>query len=242
MAESAKILSPQKKVILPEKNANCPMALMADAKSLKELKSKHPDAVVITYINSTAEVKAESDVICTSSNALKIVNAYKDKKIIFTPDKNLGNYCKEKTGADIILWDGFCYVHDMFSKDDVNLAKMEHPGCLLLVHPESPKEVVDMADFVGSTSQIIKYVDDNVKNDKGFIIGTEIEVSRILQAKYPAKNIYQLADHGICKTMKMTELYKVCYALENEIGAIKVEKEVAEKSLKALNRMLELSK
>ena len=242
MAESAKILSPNKKVILPEKMANCPMAHMADRENVRKLKEKHQDAVVITYINSTAGVKAESDVICTSSNALKIVNHYQDRKIIFTPDKHLGNYCKEQTNTDIILWDGHCYVHDRFSADDVNLAKLNHPNCTLLVHPESPKEVVDLADFVGSTSQIIKHIEDNIDGEKGFIIGTEIEVSRLMQQKYPDKKIFQLADHAICKTMKMTQLHKVLYALETETNIIEVDSEVADKALLALNKMLELSK
>lgn len=244
MAEAAKILSPKKKVILPDKRANCPMAMMADAESLIELKKEHPDAVVITYINSSAAVKAESDVICTSSNALQIVEHYKDKKIIFTPDKNLGAYCKEKTGADIIIWNGHCYVHNEMSSGDIYIAKHEYPNSILLAHPEAPMEVLESADFIGSTSAIIKFVDDNVKdldNDAAMIIGTEIEVARHLAKKYPNKKIVPLADHAVCATMKLTELYKVAYALEHEEHEVVVDADVSKKALKALDKMLELS-
>lgn len=244
MAESAKILSPSKKVILPDEASKCPMAMMATAESLREMKKKYPEAVVITYINSSAEVKAESDVICTSANAIDIVEFYKDKKIIFTPDKHLGSYCKEVTGADIVLWDGYCYVHDEFSIGDIYIAKHEHPDCLLVVHPESPKEVLEIADFIGSTSQIIKFVEENIgelEENKGFIIGTEVEIAKALQNKYPNEGIYNLADHAVCTQMKKTTLEKVYNALENEETEIFVDDNVRVKALKALNTMLELS-
>lgn len=245
MAESAKILSPDKKVLLPEINAKCPMAAMCDADGLRELKAKHPDAVVISYINSSAEVKAESDCICTSANAVRIVDHFKDKKIIFTPDKNLGYYCSMTTGADMILWNGHCYVHDEFSVGDIFIAKHEHPDCLLLVHPESPKEVLEKADFIGSTSQIVKFVEENIENmneKAGVIIGTEIEIAKTLQLRFPSKRIYPLADHAVCVQMKSTELYKVYNSLLNEEFEIFVEENTRKKALKALNKMLELSK
>ncbi|MBN1970715.1 MAG: quinolinate synthase NadA [Candidatus Delongbacteria bacterium] len=245
MAESAKILCPEKKVILPDKRANCPMALMGDAQGLRDLKKKYPDAVVISYINSSAEVKAESDVICTSSNAVKIVEHFKNKKIIFTPDKNLGGYCEAVTGADMVIWNGHCYVHNEFSIGDIYIANHEHPNCLLIVHPEAPAEVLEHADFIGSTTQLINFVEENLDliNDKaGIIIGTEIEIARMLQKRYPNKPIYPLADHAVCATMKLTTLAKVCYAIENEEHEIEVDLEVSEKALKALDRMLELSK
>lgn len=245
MAESAKILSPDKKVLIPEKNARCPMAMMCDAGDLRKLKEKHPDAVVISYINSSAEVKAESDCICTSANAVKIVEHYKDKKIIFTPDKNLGYYCSMTTGADMILWNGHCYVHDEFSIGDIFIARHEHPDCLLLVHPESPKDVLEKADFIGSTSQIIKFVQDNLDNmneKAGVIIGTEIEIAKTLQMRFPSKRIYPLADHAVCVQMKATELYKVYNSLLNEETEVFVDEDIRKKALKALNKMLELSK
>ena len=244
MAESAKILSPKKKVILPAEDAKCPMAGMANGDKLREMKKKYPEAVVVTYINSSAEVKAESDVVCTSANAVDIVTFYKNKKIIFTPDKHLGNYCKEVTGADIILWDGYCYVHDEFSIGDIYIAKHEHPDCVLLVHPESPKEVLEIADFIGSTSQIMRFVEENIgnlENNKGFIIGTEVEIGKTLQKKYPEERIYNLADHAVCTQMKRTTLEKVYQALEKEETEIFVDEDIRIKALKALDTMLELS-
>ncbi len=245
MAESAKILSPDKKVLLPASEAKCPMARMADAEGLRELKKENPDAVVITYINSPAEVKAESDCICTSSNAVRIVEHYKDRKIIFAPDRNLGNYCKIMTGADMIIWDGYCYVHDEFSIGDIYIAKHEHPGCILLVHPEAPADVLEQADFIGSTSQITKFVEDNIADmdeNAGVIIGTEVEIARILQLKFPNKRIYPLADHAVCLQMKKTSPDDVYNSLLNEKEEIFVSEEVRKKALKALNKMLELSK
>jgi len=245
MAESAKILSPDKKVLLPDLNASCPMAKMADAKSLIELKRKHPEARVITYINSSAAVKAESDIICTSSNALKIVEAYKDKPIIFVPDKNLGAYCQDMTGADMIFWDGYCYVHNEMSVGDAYIAKKEYPNSMLLTHPEAPMEVLQISDFIGSTSALINFVEENIDDlddDAAFILGTEVEIARKLQAKYPLKNIVNLAEHAVCATMKMTELYKVCHAIENEVNVIEVDEDVRDRALIALNKMLELSK
>lgn len=269
MAESAKILAPHKKVILPEPNSMCPMAKMADAKNLQLLKDKHPDAVVITYINSSAEVKAISDCCCTSANAINIVKHYAEegKQIIFTPDRNLGNYCavqnglssviwdgenyideednkSKSTDAQVILWNGFCHVHDEISVSDIFISKQEHNNSLLLVHPEARPEILEIANFVGSTSQIIKFVEDNVNlldKDSSIIIGTEIEISRLLKKRYPDKNIFQLADHAICKNMKKNTLPKILKALREEEPAIELDDEIIQGSVKALNKMLELS-
>jgi quinolinate synthase len=244
MAESAKILSPGKKVLLPNGMAKCPMAGMCDADGLRKLKMKHPGAVVITYINSSAEVKAESDCVCTSSNAVKIVEHYKDKKIIFTPDRNLGRYCQEITGADMVIWDGYCYVHDEFSTGDIFIARHENPDCLLLVHPESPADVLELADFIGSTSQIIKFVEENIAemNDgSGVIIGTEVEIAKTLQNRFPGKRIFPLADHAVCIQMKKTTLEDVYNALLNGETEISVDENIRLKALKSLNKMLELS-
>jgi quinolinate synthase len=245
MAESAKILSPEKTVLLPNRYAKCPMAGMCDAEGLRKLKAEYPDAAVITYINSSAEIKAESDCVCTSSNAVKIVGHYKDRKIIFTPDKNLGNYCKEMTGADMVIWNGYCYVHDEFSAGDIYIARHEHPNCLLLMHPESPAETLELADFIGSTSQIIKFVEENIAeidDGSGVIIGTEIEIAKTLQMRFPNKRIYPLADHAVCIQMKKTDLRDVYNALLNGEEEIFVDEKIRLKALKALNKMLELSK
>ena len=244
MAESAKILSPDKKVLLPSREAACPMAGMADTEGLRELKKKHPDAVVITYINSPAEIKAESDCICTSSNAAKIVEHYKDRKIIFVPDKNLGAYCQAKTGADMVIWNGWCYVHDELSLGDIYIAKHEHPNCILLVHPEAPADVLEQADFIGSTTQIIKFVEENIEEmneNAGVIIGTEVEIAKSLMYRYPHKRIYQLADHAVCLQMKKTTLENLYSSLLNEEFEIDVPEDVRFKAVAALNKMLELS-
>ncbi len=244
MAESAKILSPDKKVLLPSREAACPMAGMADAEGLRELKKKHPGAVVITYINSPAEVKAESDCICTSSNAVKIVEHYKNKKIIFAPDKNLGAYCQALTGADMVIWNGWCYVHDEFSLGDIYIAKHEHPNCILLVHPEAPADVLEQADFIGSTTQIIKFVEENIEEmneSAGVIIGTEVEIAKMLQLRFPHKRIYPLADHAVCLQMKKTTLENLYNSLLNEEFEINVPEDVRIKAAAALNKMLELS-
>lgn len=270
MGESAKILAPNKKVILPEMGAVCPMAHMANAEELKKLKKLHPEAIVITYINSSAEIKAESDCCCTSASAVDIVKHYSDqgKQIIFTPDRNLGNYCAVKnklssviwdgkdyidekdnhtktTDAKVILWNGYCHVHDEISISDVYIAREEHPNTILLVHPEAKPEVLEIANFVGSTSQIIKFVDENINiidENAGVLIGTEIEISRLLQKKYPKKNIYQLAEHAICPNMKKTTLEKVLKALKEDTPGIEVDQKIIDGSVKSLNKMLELSK
>ena len=192
-----------------------------------------------------AEVKAESDIICTSANAVEIVEHFKNKKIIFTPDKNLGYYCKEKTGADMVIWNGYCYVHDEFSAGDIFIAKHEHPNCLLLVHPESPKEILANADFIGSTSQIIKFVEENIdemNENAGVIIGTEIEIAKILQLRFPNKRIHPLSEHAVCSQMKKIDLLKVYSSLLNEVEEVFVDEELRLKAIKALDKMLELSK
>ena len=171
MAESAAILSPEKKVILPELSAGCPMADMADASALRNMKKKFPDASVVTYINSTAEVKAESDVICTSSNAIDIVRKVDSEQIIFVPDRNLGSYVASFTDKQIILWEGCCPVHNDFSAGELSQIKEKNPGTKVLVHPECNPDVIRMADEVFSTGGMVKFV--NETSEKSLIIGTE---------------------------------------------------------------------
>ena len=239
MAESAKIINPEKTVLLPVLDAGCPMADMVDADGLRKLKAKHPDAKVVTYINSSAEVKAESDVICTSSNAVKIVASLEAKKIIFAPDKNLGNYiAKLIPDKEFILWNGFCLTHARVKPEDVDKVRESHPSARVLVHPECTIEVQDKADFVGSTAEIIEYA--GKIPEKEIIVGTEEGVLHIMRAKFPDKKFYLLSPGLICPNMKKTRLVDVYEALLNNQNVIEVEPEVRIKALKALQEMLRL--
>ncbi len=242
MAESAKILSPDKKVVIPDRRANCPMALMVDIEILRDLKRKHPDALVVTYVNSTAEVKAESDICCTSSNAVEVVRSLGNRKIIFTPDRNLAMYVQSQTGADIIPWEGFCYVHDNFTRNHLEQALREHPGALFIAHPECRMEVLERADLVTSTSGMVHWTEDNLDliEQRGVIIGTEIGLVEQLQQRFPESKIYPLSSGGICRTMKLTTLPKVCWAIEKEQYEIDVPRNIREKAYQALKRMIDI--
>jgi len=242
MAESAKILNPGKKVIFPHPKADCPMARMVDLDGLREMKEKYPDAVVVTYVNSTAEVKAESDICCTSANAVEVVRSLGDKKIIFVPDRNLALYVKNITGADIVPWDGFCYVHDAFAKRDVEVARHAHPHAVVIAHPECAMEVLEEADVITSTTGMIKWADQNqdLVNTRGVIIGTEIGLVNQIIAKYPAGKIYPLFDKAICATQKLITLPYLCRAIENEQVEITLSEEIRIKAHSALQRMVEI--
>jgi len=188
MAETAKILSPGKKVLLPRKEAGCPMADMVTAEDLKRLKGKHPDAKVVSYVNTNADVKAESDICCTSANAVEVVRNLKTERIIFTPDKNLAAYCQRFTNKEIIPWNGYCYVHEKIRKEEVRLAKEKFPDALLLVHPECNPSVIDLADEVLSTSGMVNFVKKSDK--KRFLIGTEEGLIYRLKKENPGKEFY----------------------------------------------------
>lgn len=240
MAESAKILSPEKKVLLPEKSAGCPMADMVSAEGLRDLHRRYPEAAVVTYINSSAAVKAESDVVVTSSNALKVVRNLQAKKIIFAPDKNLGSFvadhCPDK---DFILWKGYCPTHNNITKEIVWRARSQHPNAQLLIHPECPTEALALADYVGSTKEIIEYATDS--DQKEFIIGTEKGVLYPLRRDNPGKKFYLLDEELVCSNMKITTLESVRRCLETGTYEMTVDPDVAERARKALNRMLELA-
>ncbi|ADQ46344.1 quinolinate synthetase complex, A subunit [Caldicellulosiruptor kronotskyensis 2002] len=239
MAESAKILSPNKKVLLPEIDAGCPLADMVTAEDVENLKKKYPDYSIVCYINSPASVKAKSDVICTSSNAVKIVREFPNDKIIFLPDKNLGSFVKKQVPEkDIILWEGFCITHYKIKKEDVEKAKSLHPNALVLVHPECRPEVVELADFVGSTKQIIDFA--TASKEKEFIIGTEMGVLYSLKKLNPDKKFYILHPGMICPNMKKNTLQSVRDALLYERYQIEVEEEIMEGAKKALSKMLEI--
>ncbi|PAB56917.1 quinolinate synthase NadA [Anaeromicrobium sediminis] len=240
MAESAKILSPEKKVLLPAVDAGCPMADMVDAEELKLFKRENPHIPIVCYVNSSAEVKAESDVCCTSSNAIKIVKGIKEDKILFVPDQNLGSYiAKHVPEKEIILWEGFCITHHRVKGIEVDRVREHRPDALILVHPECKPEVVEKADFVGSTSQIIDYASKSHK--KEFIIGTEMGVIHKLCKDNPDKKFYLLSQGLTCVNMKKTTLDHIYRALAFEQHEITVEEEVRQKALGSLERMLELS-
>jgi quinolinate synthase len=236
MAETAAIISPEKTVLLPANDACCPMADMITADELKLVKSRHPEAAVVCYVNTTAEVKAESDICCTSSNAVKVVNSLKEDQIIFVPDRNLGLYTQRFTKKEILPWEGFCTVHDRITSDHVSKAHDLHPGAVILVHPECRPEVIDLADHVASTSGIIRLVCNSSENV--FIIGTEVGILHRLIRECPAKKCYPLSQAAICTNMKKTDLNKVRNALISLQPRITVPEEIAHRARCAIERML----
>ena len=239
MAETAKLLKPEAKVLLSVEDAGCPMADMINAEQLREFKSQYQNPIVICYVNSSVEVKAESDICCTSSNAVKIVKSIPNEQtILFVPDQNLGTYAAQQTGRNIIVWKGFCNVHHINIKvEDVDEIRKKYPGYTLLVHPECIPEVFKQADVVASTKGMADFTGDN----DNVIIGTEIGLFKQLKAKYPEKNIVPLSEKAICKNMKKTTLKDVLKTLETERNEISIEKEIAAKAVDSINRMLELS-
>jgi len=236
MAETAAIISPEKTVLLPAHDACCPMADMITADELKLVKSRHPDAAVVCYVNTTAEVKAESDICCTSSNAVKVVNSLKEDQIIFVPDRNLALYTQRFTKKEILPWEGFCTVHDRITPDHVREAHILHPGAIILVHPECRPEVIDLADHVASTSGIIRQVCNSA--EKEFIIGTEVGILHRLTRECPAKKCYPLSQAAICTNMKKTDLNKIRNALVSLQPRIRVPEEIARRARCAIERML----
>lgn len=241
MAESAKILSPEKTVLLPEINAGCPMADMVTAEALIEAKKKYPNAAVVCYINSSAEVKAECDICCTSSNALQVIRSIDKKDIIFVPDKNLGSYVAQMVPEkNIILWEGYCITHHKIKANEVLAAKELHPDAVLLVHPECQPEIAKLADFVGSTKQIIDYAKNS--EQKKFIIGTEMGVLYQLKKDSPDKTFYLMSSGLICPNMKKTSLQSVHDALAYKRYEINLSEDIIKRASHCLNRMLEVCK
>lgn len=238
MAETAAILSPEKTVLLPAGDACCPMAQMITADELKLVKERHPDAAVVCYVNTTAEVKAASDICCTSSNAVKVVNAVEQDEVIFVPDRNLGRYVQRFTKKTILPWEGFCIVHDRITPAQVADARNAHPGAVVLVHPECRPEVIDRADHVASTSGIIKEVCTSEKRE--FIIGTEVGILHRLNKECPAKKCYPLSEGAVCRNMKKTDLAKVRDSLKTLRPRITVPQDVADRARGTIERMLAL--
>ena len=239
MAESAKILSPEKTVILPVMEAGCVMADMATEEGLAKLKEEHPNAKVVCYINSSTEVKALSDVCCTSSNAENIINNLEEKEIIFLPDRNLGSYIQEKTpDKKFILWNGFCIVHEAIQKEEILRLKNEHEGILTVAHPECSKEIRDISDFIGSTSEIINFV--NNSSNKKFIIITEEGVLHQLRKNGEEKEFYIPYGKMVCRNMKMTTLKDLYESLLNMENKIEIDEDLRLKAYDSLKNMHKL--
>ncbi len=245
MAETAKILSPQKKVVLPDLNAGCSLAEGCPAPLFKKFIEQHPDHIVISYINCSAAVKALSDIICTSSNAVKIVEQIPpEQKIIFAPDKNLGKYIIKKTGREMLLWDAVCVVHETFSDKKIIRLKIEHPGALLIAHPECEEVILNKADFIGSTSALLKYVQDS--SAKEFIVATEEGIIHQMKKKAPDK-IYIPAPPeencacNQCPYMKLNTMEKLYLCMRDLKPEITLDEELRLRALKPIQKMLKMS-
>ncbi len=235
MAETAKILSPDKTVLLPDIEAGCQMADMVMAEEVKALKEQFPGVPVVCYVNTTAEVKAESDICCTSANGVKVVNSLPGKDVIFVPDKNLGSYAGSQTKKNMVLPEGYCYVHDNIKPEDVLKAKKEHPAAKIVAHPECREEVLELADSIESTSGMLRYANESNSNE--FIIVTEVGMTERLKREIPDKKFYPVGK--VCINMKKITLEKVLTALENEQYKIEVKEDIRLRAKKALDKMLE---
>ncbi|MDI9617044.1 MAG: quinolinate synthase NadA [Methanothrix sp.] len=236
MAQTAAILSPEKIVVHPDRSACCPMAQMISPQDVRSLRERYPDAAVVCYVNSSAEVKAESDICCTSANGVQVVNALDADEILFIPDRNLAAYIARHTDKRIIPWNGYCYVHDRYNASDVLEARRKHPDAELLVHPECRPEVIELADGVYSTSGMLKHARASGADE--FIIGTEIGILHRLCAENPRKRFYPLSTGAVCEDMKKTSLKKVLRALETLSPRVEVPQSTAVRARRAIERML----
>jgi quinolinate synthase len=254
MAETAKILSPRKSVLMPDLRAGCPMADFVTGDALRRLKAQHPDAAVVCYVNSTAEVKAESDVCCTSANAVQVVESIpRDRTILFVPDRNLARYTAERSGrpyviagregvgeiepGSIVAWDGYCYVHDDLVLDELAEAKRRHPRALVVIHPEARADLLAKADVVASTA---KMVDIAEQNDE-VIFGTERGIVDRMKARFPEKTLVPLSGAAICGNMKVNTLAKLAWCLDHQQHEVILDEDVRSRAERSLRRMLELS-
>ena len=238
MAESAKILNPSKKVLIPEPEAHCPMASMCTAEQLEDRRSKDPGMGIAGYVNSTASSKTKMDMCCTSSNAVKAVGSMKERKILFVPDKNLGAYVASKLPEkEIELWDGYCPIHHGITEENILTLKEKYPKAVVLAHPECRPSVLKFADHIGSTERILNMVGE--LDAKEFIIVTESGMEHRLKKRYPGRKFY-FADNAVCITMKMTTLGSVLRCLENEETEIVLEKKVIDEAYVPLKRMIEI--
>ncbi|MEZ4908444.1 MAG: quinolinate synthase NadA [Saprospiraceae bacterium] len=245
MAETAKMLNPDKKVLLPDLNAGCSLASSAPADIFQMFKNQYPDHLVVSYVNSSAELKTMTDICCTSSNAEIIINSIpKNKGIIFAPDKNLGAYLNKKTGRDMVLWHGVCQVHEMFSWEKIVETVNQYPGSEFIAHPECEEHVLEIADFIGSTSQLLNHVKTSKKTD--FIVATEPGILYQMQKQAPGKNLYPAPPSTTCACnecpfMKMNTVEKVYLALKYEMPEIILDQNIITEGRKCIDKMLEIS-
>lgn len=262
MAESASILSPEKTVLLPSLDANCPMADMVRVSgtrkvwktfpgyevqptfvfphdfTLIDMKRQYPGVPIVAYVNTTADVKAESDICCTSANVVKVVESLPEDRIICIPDRNLSVWAQKNTGKEIITWDGFCHVHDRVRAEDVERTRKEHPGALVMAHPECRLEVLERADHVTSTSGMLRFARQS--DAREFIVGTEVGLLHRLRKENPDKVFYPLRKDMICPNMKKTTLEKVLWALKEMKNEVKVPEDIRVRAVTALDRMLKI--
>ncbi len=237
MAESAAILAPDKTVLLPRVDAGCPMADMVTAEGLRELKAQHPDATVVTYVNSSAAVKAESDICCTSSNAVNVARSLDAKKLLLVPDRNLGRYiARHVPDKECICWEGYCPTHDRLKVEDVQKARAEHPEALFMAHPECAPDVLELADHICSTSGMYEFA--RKSDARSFIVGTEMGILYRLRKENPDKEFILPSKSLVCPNMKLTSLEDVLQALETMEPVVTVDDETRRKALGALERML----
>lgn len=241
MAETASIISPDKKVLLPDNRANCQMADMVSLDELKKAKAEHPDCEVVLYVNSRAETKSEADIVCTSANAGKIVSSLKSDNFIFAPDHNLGIYSAKQSGKNpiIVPEDGHCYVHTMFKPEDIKKAREDYPNAKIVVHPECNDDVRQLADYVESTGGMVRLAKD--PEIKQLVVGTEIDLATRLTRENPGKEFIPLRRDAFCLTMKIITLEKVLEALKEEKYEVVVDKEIAAKARVGIQKMLDLS-
>ena len=242
MAQTAKIISPNKKVIIPSLDCGCAMADMINLQQLRKFKEENPDIPVVCYINSTAEVKSECDICCTSSNAVKIVDSLKSDKVLFLPDQYLGKWVESQlNGVEVITYNGCCPIHNQVNSEDIKLAKAKYPNAKVLTHPECKNEVTVLSDYVGSTTGIMKYVADN-KDLNEFVIVTEKGVVDRLRRDYPDKKFYLIRQDMICSSMKTNRFEDIYNALLNETYEVTLDEEISKKALNCIERMLQVSK
>lgn len=245
MAETAKILSPQKKVLLPDMKAGCSLADSCPPHLFRKFKEKYPDHLVITYVNCTAELKALSDIVCTSTNAVQIVESLpKDQKIIFGPDKNLGAYVAKKTGRDLVLWNGACMVHEIFSREKITKLKARHPEAKFIAHPECEEVILEMADYIGSTTGLLNYTINN--EAQSFIVATESGIIHQMEKSNPGKTFIPAPPNNPCACndcayMKRNTLEKLYLCLKNELPEVEVPEHIIEDARKPIQRMLDIS-
>jgi quinolinate synthase len=238
MAETAKILSPQKTVLMPDKRAGCPMANMITAADVLALREQHPGAAVVAYVNTTAAVKAEVDVCCTSANAAQIVGRFPpEQEIVFVPDQHLGDWVNRQTGRHMVLWPGYCPIHALIQPEDVVARRAEHPGAKVMAHPECPRAVVDLADVVTSTSGMLRYPETD--GAATYIVATEVGLLTGLRQRHPSRTFVAATDYSVCANMKLSTLDGAIAALRDGLNEVTVPDDVRERALRAVTRMVE---